>query len=250
MQVHRVHVVILERHPKDTANLERELTAHGYAVSTVTSPPALISAIAEQNPVVAVLDVLDKAVDEVVALHSLPDVSSSLAMILIARRDTQKSRTRLLEFQESEWAVVVRKPATLLQAIEERADRLQAARGLIRIGTTLLDGISLQLHTPSGVCGGSRAVCETLQYLMRARGRAVPEQELRTVVLRFAPDSQTNAVYQRITQLRKFLRLAGADIDVVRSAAGYHIMELTRPILSDAEREREKKKKNTEGQAI
>jgi DNA-binding response OmpR family regulator len=221
--------------------MQATLAAKGYSVSVVSSLAELIEVLAERNPAVAVLDVLDPVLPDVEALRTLPGVLGALALVLVARRNLKKHHTRLFQFQQKEGTFVSRSTEMLSDAVARGVEELERLRGVVRVGNTTVDPNELVLHALGDEFYLQPAVCSVLVYLMRRYPHPVPEQELRTNVVAFAADTVTDSVYTRIRRCRIALKNAAADIQIVTLAAGYRIeMRAERERDRQTERERER----------
>ncbi len=236
------HVIVLEKQPKRARSMEVLLMANGHAVTVVRSPAALMQSFVEHNPAIAVLDILHPAVAELNALHALPSMWGSLAMVLIARRGGRRfSATKLFEVEGKEWRIVLHDLESLPQAVNKCARHLEGLRGVLRVGTadTTLDTTDSILMTASGSYEVSAAVCNTLGALLRAYPHAVKEKDLRKLV-GYASDAKTYSVYSRIYDVRQTLLRCDADI-AVKTGGGYRVVIVESQMeVERRERERER----------
>jgi DNA-binding response OmpR family regulator len=148
------------------------------------------------------------------------------AVVLLAARNAAALPGALPAFFRPKLHGLVRKPVDGRELARELARVLAAGSPrdgepeLLRVGTVTLDGDGRRLLFASGASlSPTPTEYRLLRYLMERPGRFLPPEELLQNVWKYAPNTGgPEVVRAHVSNLRRKLRDAGADPQIVRTA--------------------------------
>jgi two-component system phosphate regulon response regulator PhoB len=221
-------ILVVDDEPDITALVAYHLAKSGYRVSTATSGPDALEAVAEERPDLVVLDLMLPGVSGFEVLQDLrrrPETAELGVIVLTARKD-EGDRIKGLTLGADDYLVKPFSPQELVLRVGAVLRRLQAPA--VASGSVLVVGpVTIDRGAHRVLLEGQEVQLTATEYkllitLAERRGRIQSRAQLLETVWDAHPDIQTRTVDMHVQRLRGKLGPAADLLETVRGF-GYRL---------------------------
>ncbi len=221
-------ILVVDDEPDITALVAYHLAKSGYRVSTATSGPDALEAVAEERPDLVVLDLMLPGVSGFDVLQDLRRraETAELGVIVLTARKDEGDRIKGLTLGADDYLVKPFSPHELVLRVGAVLRRLQAPA--VASGSVLVVGpVTIDRGAHRVLLEGREIQLTATEYkllvtLAERRGRIQSRAQLLETVWDAHPDIQTRTVDMHVQRLRGKLGSAADLLETVRGF-GYRL---------------------------
>jgi DNA-binding response OmpR family regulator len=216
-------ILVIDDEPGIVRFVSRALESEGHAVVTANDGVTGLSASAEHDPDLIILDLLMPGIGGYGVLAALMAESPQTRVLVLSAVGDVHARVRCLELGAADFLLKPFAIAELMARVRSRLREQRPAAGPIQPGMLSFGELTLDLRGRRLKSGDhsielSQREFALLEHLMRKRGSVCTRAELLSEVWGYAFDPGSNVVDVTIARLRG--KIANLRIDTVRNV-GY-----------------------------
>ena len=219
-------VLVVDDEDNVTHLVSSALRFDGFETVTANSGTSALTAVAESDPDLIVLDVMMPGMDGLGVLQSLRSAGSQVPVIFLTARDAATDRIGGLKAGADDYVV---KPFSIeellarVHAVLRRSAPDEAREGVLRIADLELDENSHEVTRGGVEVHLTATEFELLRYLMRNERVVLSKAQILDRVWKYDFQGQSNIVELYIGYLRKKIDTAEPKLIHTVRGAGYVI---------------------------
>ncbi len=223
-------VLLVDDEPSIVQLARMYLEREGYRVHAVGDGEAALTAVADLNPDLVVLDVMLPKVDGFEVCRRLRAENNPVPIIMLTARDDDIDKILGLELGADDYLTKPFNPRELVARVKailrrlERAPATDAERPQpLRLGNTVIDPGAREVRVAGEVVPLRTQEFELLWVLARHRNMVLSREQLLRLAWGYDFAGQTRTVDVHVAQLRKKLRHSDLRIETV-TGVGYKLV--------------------------
>jgi len=204
--------------------ITRGLSAAGYCVHRVASAEAALSAIADEEFALAVIDVGLPGADGLTLVRRLRNAGNTIPTLMLTARCTLSDKVKALDIGADDFLSKPFEPAELAARCRALMRRSSGALdGIIKLNRLSVDIARRRLCIDDAVINLTAREWLVLECLVRRTGQIVPKERVQQALASPEHDLSANAVEVHVSRLRA--KLGNAALIRSLRGLGYRLEE-------------------------
>ena len=233
MKASRGTILIIEDDYPLAVLMANSLQKEGYIVFTETQGDQAISKVENLNPDLILLDLMLPFLNGVEICQMIRETYQG-CIVMFTARESDLDQITGLNAGADDYVIKPIKPKVLIARIHSHFRRMRLSTPVNTANAILASsGLSIDLHQRSATVFGQRVELTTsefdlLAYLAHHAGQTLSRQDLYQALRGIDYDGVDRSIDLRISKIRRYLKDAGLNENVIKTVhgRGYHFVTL------------------------